>query len=362
MSPRSPRSPVLERMQPRHRKRSAAAAPVGCAPAGADPALDARAVRSADPGERDVRRKRPPALSFLLRLDTAAARRARRLAARARPRRRLPGDLHRAAAEGPRARPRARRAIAFTRRGEFVAVRLPRHRAAVRALRAVRRPRPASRSDADRRIAVPGHVRRAAVRRRQRRAVLQLLHLLRHARLRAALRIVVPLRLRDASPARCCAPPATAAVPCSSAPASTSSTSPARSSARRTRRSTSSGSSRCSRCAPTAACARSARSTISPACSRTQRVDEVIIADPDFPQAEAVELVDQCHRRGVRVRIAPSTMEILIHRAEFVPGQSVPLFELEPAGLRGPRLRAQAHLRPDRRDAAAARAQPAAAR
>ncbi len=60
------------------------------------------------------------------------------------------------------------------------------------------------------------------------------------------------------------------------------------------------------------------------------RVDEVIIADPDFPQEQAVELVEQAHRRGVRVRIAPSTMEILVHRAEFVPGQSVPLFELKP--------------------------------
>lgn len=60
------------------------------------------------------------------------------------------------------------------------------------------------------------------------------------------------------------------------------------------------------------------------------RLDEVIIADPDFPQQEAVELVDRCHRKGVRVRVAPSTMEILIHRAEFVPGQSVPLFELKP--------------------------------
>jgi exopolysaccharide biosynthesis polyprenyl glycosylphosphotransferase len=59
-----------------------------------------------------------------------------------------------------------------------------------------------------------------------------------------------------------------------------------------------------------------------------ERIDEVIIADPDFPQLDAVELVDQCHQRGVRVRLAPSTMEILIHRAEFVPGQSVPLFEL----------------------------------
>jgi exopolysaccharide biosynthesis polyprenyl glycosylphosphotransferase len=60
------------------------------------------------------------------------------------------------------------------------------------------------------------------------------------------------------------------------------------------------------------------------------RVQEVIIADPDFPEEQAVELVDQCHRRGVTVRIAPSTMEILVHRAEFVPGASVPLFELRP--------------------------------
>jgi exopolysaccharide biosynthesis polyprenyl glycosylphosphotransferase len=67
----------------------------------------------------------------------------------------------------------------------------------------------------------------------------------------------------------------------------------------------------------------------------SERIDEVIIADSDFPQLEAVELVDQCHRRGVRVRIAPSTMEILIHRAEFVPGQSVPLFELGPPVFEG---------------------------
>ncbi len=66
-----------------------------------------------------------------------------------------------------------------------------------------------------------------------------------------------------------------------------------------------------------------------------EHVDEVIIADPDFPEAQAVELVDRCHRRGVRVRIAPSTMELLIHRAEFVPGESVPLFELSPPVFEG---------------------------
>jgi exopolysaccharide biosynthesis polyprenyl glycosylphosphotransferase len=65
------------------------------------------------------------------------------------------------------------------------------------------------------------------------------------------------------------------------------------------------------------------------------RIDEVIIADPDFPQNRAVELVDVCHSKGVRVRVAPSTMEILVHRAEFVPGEAVPLFELRPPVFEG---------------------------
>jgi len=63
--------------------------------------------------------------------------------------------------------------------------------------------------------------------------------------------------------------------------------------------------------------------------------DEVLIADPDFPQEKAVDLVDRCHRHGVRVRVAPSTMEILMDRVEFVPGQSLPLFELKPPVFEG---------------------------
>jgi exopolysaccharide biosynthesis polyprenyl glycosylphosphotransferase len=64
-------------------------------------------------------------------------------------------------------------------------------------------------------------------------------------------------------------------------------------------------------------------------------VDEVLITDPDFPQNEAVELVDRCHQYGVRVRVAPSTMEILMDRVEFVPGQALPLFELKPPVFEG---------------------------
>ncbi len=72
-----------------------------------------------------------------------------------------------------------------------------------------------------------------------------------------------------------------------------------------------------------------------PAVLAKERVQEVIIADPDFPQDKAVELVDICHRRGVTVHIAPSTMELLIDRAEFVPGQTVPLFALRPPVFQG---------------------------
>jgi exopolysaccharide biosynthesis polyprenyl glycosylphosphotransferase len=66
-----------------------------------------------------------------------------------------------------------------------------------------------------------------------------------------------------------------------------------------------------------------------------ERVQEVIIADPDFDQEKAVELVDLCHRRGVTVHVAPSTIEVLLDRAQFVPGQSMPLFTLRPPVFEG---------------------------
>jgi exopolysaccharide biosynthesis polyprenyl glycosylphosphotransferase len=72
-----------------------------------------------------------------------------------------------------------------------------------------------------------------------------------------------------------------------------------------------------------------------PAVLERESLQEVIIADPDFPQDKAVELVDLCHRRGVTVQVAPSTMEILIDRAEFVGGHTVPLFTLRPPVFEG---------------------------
>ena len=45
--------------------------------------------------------------------------------------------------------------------------------------------------------------------------------------------------------------------------------------------------------------------------------------------------MDRCHQQGVRVRVAPSTMEILMDRVEYVPGQALPLFELKPPVFEG---------------------------
>lgn len=59
-----------------------------------------------------------------------------------------------------------------------------------------------------------------------------------------------------------------------------------------------------------------------------QPVDEVILADPDYPEEAVLDLVSACHARGVRVRIAPAVTDVLVRRAEFVPGSATPLFEL----------------------------------
>ena len=106
----------------------------------------------------DIRRKRPPALSFLLRLDTLRRSAPGRLAARAGLRRRLRGDLHRADGQGRRCA-----TATWAWHDSFVEaqaerrLRLPRHRAAVRPLRALRRARAAARPAADRLLALPGH-------------------------------------------------------------------------------------------------------------------------------------------------------------------------------------------------------------
>ena len=64
-------------------------------------------------------------------------------------------------------------------------------------------------------------------------------------------------------------------------------------------------------------------------------VDELIVTSSDYAEEELLEIVGQAHGRGVKVRIAPTTTELLVQRAEYVPGQGVPLFELRPPAFAG---------------------------
>jgi exopolysaccharide biosynthesis polyprenyl glycosylphosphotransferase len=66
-----------------------------------------------------------------------------------------------------------------------------------------------------------------------------------------------------------------------------------------------------------------------------RHVDELIVAETEFDDRALLDIVDLAHRRGVRVRAAPSTAELLTQRAEYVPGQGVPLFELRPPAFVG---------------------------
>jgi exopolysaccharide biosynthesis polyprenyl glycosylphosphotransferase len=68
---------------------------------------------------------------------------------------------------------------------------------------------------------------------------------------------------------------------------------------------------------------------------QAQRVDELIVDGADVSDEQLVELVELAHQRGVQVRVAPKTAEILTQQAEYVPGQAVPLFELRPPVFAG---------------------------
>ena len=63
--------------------------------------------------------------------------------------------------------------------------------------------------------------------------------------------------------------------------------------------------------------------------------DELILTEADFEERAVLEVVELAHRRGVKVRLAPDTTELLVQRGEYVPGQGAPLFELRPPVLTG---------------------------
>ena len=65
------------------------------------------------------------------------------------------------------------------------------------------------------------------------------------------------------------------------------------------------------------------------------RPDEIVLSEGGVDEETVLDLVETAHRTGVRVRIAPKTTELLLQRGEYVPGQGVPLFELQPPVFAG---------------------------
>ncbi len=65
------------------------------------------------------------------------------------------------------------------------------------------------------------------------------------------------------------------------------------------------------------------------------RPDEVILSEAHFDERTVLEIVEQAHRQGIKVRLAPDTTELLVQRGEYVPGHGAPLFELRPPVLTG---------------------------
>ena len=65
------------------------------------------------------------------------------------------------------------------------------------------------------------------------------------------------------------------------------------------------------------------------------RPDELVLTEADFSERAVLAVVQLAHRHGVKVKLAPSTTELLVHEGEYVPGHGVPLFELRPPILSG---------------------------
>ena len=78
------------------------------------------------------------------------------------------------------------------------------------------------------------------------------------------------------------------------------------------------------------------------------RPDEVILTEADFDERAVLEVVEQAHRQGIKVRLAPDTTELLVQRGEYVPGPGSAALRAAPARADRLGLGGEARLRPRR--------------
>ncbi len=65
------------------------------------------------------------------------------------------------------------------------------------------------------------------------------------------------------------------------------------------------------------------------------QVDEVILTGSVSDSEAILDLLDVCRKRGLPVRLAPTTAQLLSHSLRAVPAPGLPLFELRPPVLSG---------------------------
>jgi exopolysaccharide biosynthesis polyprenyl glycosylphosphotransferase len=63
--------------------------------------------------------------------------------------------------------------------------------------------------------------------------------------------------------------------------------------------------------------------------------DEIILAEAQLDRRVVFEIVEEAHKQGITVRLAPDTTELLVQRGDYVPVSGVTLFELRPPVLTG---------------------------
>ena len=94
-----------------------------------------------------------------------------------------------------------------------------------------------------------------------------------------------------------------------------------------------------------APCASARRAELAAVLERI-RPDEVILAEAALDERAVLEVVEQAHRQGIKVRLAPDTTELLVQRGEYVPGPRCAALRAAPAGAHRLGLGAEAGVRP----------------
>src|SRR5262249_59018208 len=56
--------------------------------------------------------------------------------------------------------------------------------------------------------------------------------------------------------------------------------------------------------------------------------DDLVIGGLQLPETQMLELVERCREHRTRLRLVPTTTQLLIEQATFVPGQALPLLEV----------------------------------